>query len=57
MLLRVVTRSLRQHALSTIVTALSLGLGAGLVMAVFQVAQQTERAEQNVGLRSAHLQG
>jgi len=44
MLLRVVTRSLRQHALSTIVTALSLGLGAGLVMAVFQVAQQTERA-------------
>ena len=44
MLLRIVGKSLRQHALSTAITALSLGLGAGLVMAVFQVAQQTERA-------------
>ncbi|MEM7305348.1 MAG: ABC transporter permease [Planctomycetota bacterium] len=43
-LLMIVRRSLRQHALSTFVTVLSAALGSGLVMAVFVVAEQSERA-------------
>ena len=33
-------RSLRQHALSTVVTAASIALGAGLLMAVWVVKEQ-----------------
>jgi putative ABC transport system permease protein len=43
-LLLVVRRSLRQHALSTLVTAGSVALGNGLVMAVFAVSAQTHDA-------------
>ena len=39
-----VRRSLRQHALSTVITVLSVALGAGLVMAVFSVRQQSHDA-------------
>lgn len=37
----IVSRSLRQHALSTAVTILSVALAAGLVMAVFAIKGQT----------------
>lgn len=37
----IVRRSLRQHALSTIITALSVALASGLVMAVFSIKTQT----------------
>jgi putative ABC transport system permease protein len=37
----IIRRSLSQHALSTIITALSISLGSGLVMAVFSVKSQT----------------
>jgi putative ABC transport system permease protein len=40
----IVRRSLRRHALSTSVTAVSTALGAGLVMAVFAIGRQTEDA-------------
>lgn len=43
-LLLLVRRSLRQHALSTCVTVLSVALASGLVMAVFSVRQQTHEA-------------
>ncbi|MCY3021673.1 MAG: ABC transporter permease [Planctomycetota bacterium] len=43
-LLLLVRRSLRQHALSTCITALSVALASGLVMAVFSVKQQTHEA-------------
>jgi putative ABC transport system permease protein len=43
-LLLMVQRSLRQHALSTFITACSMALGAGLVMAVFVVNAQTRTA-------------
>jgi putative ABC transport system permease protein len=43
-LLLMVRRSLRQHALSTLVTVLSVGLGVGLTISVFSVAQQTRDA-------------
>ena len=43
-LLLIVRRSLRQHMLSTAITVLSAALGAGLVMAVFAVSHQSERA-------------
>lgn len=36
----IVRRSLRQHALSTVVTAASIALGAGLLMAVWVVKEQ-----------------
>src|SRR5580698_8126059 len=36
----VVLRSLRQHALSTIITALSIALGGGLLMSVWSVKEQ-----------------
>ena len=39
-----VRRSLAQHRLSTAITVLSTALGSGLVMAVFSVSQQAERA-------------
>lgn len=37
----IVSRSLRQHALSTAITTLSVALAAGLVMAVFAIKSQT----------------
>jgi len=40
----IVRRSLRQHALSTFVTVISVALASGLVMAVFSVKQQTHEA-------------
>ncbi len=40
-LMMIVLRSLRQHALSTVVTVLSVALASGLVMAVFTIKQQT----------------
>lgn len=40
----IVLRSLRQHALSSLVTIGSVGLAAGLVMSVFSVAQQSRDA-------------
>ncbi|RMH70103.1 MAG: ABC transporter permease [Gemmatimonadetes bacterium] len=43
-LIRIVWRSLRQHALSTLVTTFSVALAAGLVMAVFSLQTQTYRA-------------
>ena len=43
-LLLLVYRSLRQHALSTLVTAGSIALAAGLLMAVWMVKTQAQRA-------------
>jgi putative ABC transport system permease protein len=40
----IVSRSLRQHALSTAVTTLSVALASGLLMAVFAVKSQTHDA-------------
>lgn len=40
----IVRRSLRQHALSTFVTALAIALAAGLVMSVFAIQKQTYAA-------------
>jgi len=40
----IVRRSLRQHALSTLVTVFSVALASGLVMSVFSVKQQTHEA-------------
>ena len=40
----IVYRSLRQHALSTLVTAASLALAAGLLMTVWSVKNQSQRA-------------
>lgn len=40
-LLLIVRRSLRQHALSTAVTALAVALASGLVMSVFSINRQT----------------
>ena len=37
----IVWKSLRQHALSTAVTALSIALAAGLLMAVWTVKEQS----------------
>jgi putative ABC transport system permease protein len=63
-LLRLVTRSLRQHLLSSAVTLLSVALGTGLVMAVFAVSQQSRLAfaggplgfDAVLGARGSHLQ-
>jgi putative ABC transport system permease protein len=41
---RLIYRSLRQHALSTLVTAGSIALAAGLLMAVWMVKSQAQRA-------------
>ncbi len=38
----IVFRSLRQHALSTVVTALSIALGGGLLMSVWTVKEESE---------------
>lgn len=38
----IVRRSLRQHALSTLVTAISIALGGGLLMAVWAVKDQSQ---------------
>ncbi|MBL8960207.1 MAG: ABC transporter permease, partial [Gemmatimonadetes bacterium] len=43
-IMRIVLRSMRQHALSTAVTLLSVGLASGLVMAVFSIKEQTYQA-------------
>ncbi len=43
-LLLIVRRSLREHLLSTLVTALSAALGVGLVTAVFCLAEQSRAA-------------
>src|ERR1035437_10767597 len=42
-LLLIVYRSLRQHALSTVVTACSLALAAGLLMTVWVVKTESQR--------------
>jgi putative ABC transport system permease protein len=42
-LLLIVRRSLRQHALSTIITALSIALAGGLLMSVWVVKEQSQR--------------
>ena len=39
-----VGRSLRQHALSTAITVLSVGLATGLTMSVFSIQHQTRAA-------------
>lgn len=60
----IVAKSLRQHLLSTVVTALSLALAGGLLMAVWVVKTQSNEAftKQNAGFdavlgaRSAKLQ-
>jgi putative ABC transport system permease protein len=44
MLLKIVKKSLRQHALSTVVTTLAIALAAGLVMSVFVIQRQTYAA-------------
>jgi putative ABC transport system permease protein len=59
-----VRRSLRQHALSTLVTALSIALAGGLVMSVWVVKDQSQRAftavdagfDAVLGARGAKLQ-
>lgn len=43
-IMRIVWRSMRQHALSTVVTLVSVGLASGLVMAVFSIKEQTYQA-------------
>lgn len=40
----IVLRSLRQHALSTLITVLAAGLASGLVMSVFTVTEQSRNA-------------
>jgi putative ABC transport system permease protein len=63
-LLLIVYRSLRQHALSTIVTACSLALAAGLLMTVWVVKTQSQRTftqttagfDAVLGARGAKLQ-
>jgi len=60
----IVRRSLRQHALSTSVTAASIALGAGLLMAVWMVKEQAGRTFSNtntgydavLGARGSKLQ-
>ncbi|MCU0237923.1 MAG: ABC transporter permease [Pyrinomonadaceae bacterium] len=44
MLLKIVRKSLRQHALSTLVTAFAIALASGLVMSVFVIQTQTYQA-------------
>ena len=60
----IVFRSLRQHALSTVITALSIALGGGLLMSVWVVKEQSETIFTGVnagfdavlGARSSKLQ-
>lgn len=44
MLLKIVRKSLRHHAVSTVVTALAIALASGLVMSVFAIQKQTYSA-------------
>ncbi len=44
MLLKIVLKSLRQHALSTFVTVLAIALASGLVLSVFAIQKQTYAA-------------
>ncbi len=44
MLIKIVKKSLRQHLVSTTVTALAIALAAGLVMSVFAIQRQTYAA-------------
>lgn len=44
MLVKIIVKSLRQHLLSTVVTALAIALAAGLVMSVFAIQKQTYAA-------------
>ena len=39
---RIVLKSLRQHALSTAITSVSIALAAGLLMAVWSVKEQAQ---------------
>ncbi|HEY6166599.1 MAG TPA: FtsX-like permease family protein, partial [Verrucomicrobiae bacterium] len=63
-LLRIVLKSLRQHALSTSVTAASIALAGGLLMAVWAVKEESNKTFTGVtggfdavlGARSAQLQ-
>ena len=63
-LFRIVLKSLRQHALSTVVTAFSIALAGGLMMAVWAVKTQSQDAFTQVdagfdavlGARSSKLQ-
>ncbi|MBI5865988.1 MAG: ABC transporter permease [Planctomycetes bacterium] len=63
-LLLLVRRSLRQHAFSSLVTAFSVALGSGLVMAVFSIQKQARDAftggdvgfDGVVGARGSQLQ-
>ncbi len=63
-LFHIVLKSLRQHALSTAVTALSIALACGLLMAVWVVKEQSRATFTNVtagfdavlGARSSQLQ-
>jgi putative ABC transport system permease protein len=63
-LLRIVLKSLRQHALSTGITALSIALASGLLMAVWVVKEQSRATFTGVtagfdavlGARSSQLQ-
>ena len=61
---RIVLKSLRQHALSTIITALSIALAGGLLMSVWSVKAQAQRTftqmdggfDAVLGARSSKLQ-
>ncbi len=61
---RIVLKSLRQHALSTIITALSIALAGGLLMSVWSVKEQAQRTftqmdggfDAVLGARSSKLQ-
>jgi len=61
---RIIYRSLRQHALSTVVTASSIALAGGLLLTVWMVKTQTQRAfvetttafDAVLGVRSSKLQ-
>ena len=63
-LFRIVLQSLRQHALSTVVTAISIALAGGLLMAVWVVKDQAQATFTQVdagfdavlGARSSKLQ-
>ncbi|MBA4150439.1 MAG: ABC transporter permease [Verrucomicrobia bacterium] len=63
-LLRIVFKSLRQHLLSTCITAFSIALAAGLLMSVWVVREQSRRSftqmdsgfDAVVGIRSSQLQ-
>ena len=44
----IVRKSLRQHLLSTIITAVSIGLATGLLMSIVAVKDQSMRAFTNV---------